>query len=134
MAAPNRRAALTWPRARQQWVPGPRTHLPMNIQIADKLAAAREHAYAVPIEEMNIADPHLFRSDTMWPYFERLRKEAPVHYCAHHEDFGPYWSITKYNDIMAVDTNHDVFSSEGGITIAEPKDDFRLPMFIAMDP
>ncbi|MEJ0044046.1 MAG: hypothetical protein WDM81_18340 [Rhizomicrobium sp.] len=39
----------------------------------------------------------------MWPYFERLRREDPVHYCADSE-FGPYWSITKYNDIMAVDT------------------------------
>jgi cytochrome P450 len=106
----------------------------MNIQITDKLAAARDHAYAVPIDELNVAEPELFRSDTMWPYFERLRKEAPVHYCAHHEHFGPFWSITRYNDIMAVDTNHEVFSSEGGITIVDPKEDFRLPMFIAMDP
>ena len=69
----------------------------------------------------------------MWPYFERLRKEDPVHYCAEHE-FGPYWSVTKYKDIMAVDTNHEAFSSEPSITIVDPKDDFRLPMFIAMDP
>ena len=36
--------------------------------------------------------------------------------------FGPYWSVTKYNDIMAVDTNHGVFSSAaalGGITIRD---------------
>jgi cytochrome P450 len=69
----------------------------------------------------------------MGPFFERIRKEDPVHYAVHPE-FGPYWSITKYNDIMAVDTNHAVFSSEGGITIAEQDDDFQLPMFIAMDP
>ncbi|HTK80555.1 MAG TPA: cytochrome P450 [Rhizomicrobium sp.] len=105
----------------------------MDREITDKLAAAREHAYSIPIEEMNVAQPELFRSDTMWPYFERLRREAPVHYCREHE-FGPYWSVTKYNDIMAVDTNHDVFSSEPAITIADPKEDFRLPMFIAMDP
>ena len=35
---------------------------------------------------------------------------------------------------MTVDTNHGVFSSEPAITIAEPDDDFQLPMFIAMDP
>jgi cytochrome P450 len=97
------------------------------------MAIAREHAWSIPIEQVNVADTELFRNDTMWPYFERLRKEAPVHYQPEHE-FGPYWSVTKYNDIMTVDTNHDAFSSEGGITIAEPKDDFRLPMFIAMDP
>jgi cytochrome P450 len=87
----------------------------------------------MPLSEIKVADPLLFQTDTMWPYFERLRKEAPVHYQAEHE-FGPYWSVTKYNDIMAVDTNHQVFSSEGGITLAEGSEDFRLPMFIAMDP
>jgi len=101
------------------------------------LKAARTHANALPLDEINVAQPALFASDTHWPYFERLRREAPVHYCAEH-DFGPYWSITRYNDIMAIDTNHQVFSSEsslGGITIAgaagmpEP-----LRMFISMDP
>jgi cytochrome P450 len=105
----------------------------MDREITDRLAAAREQAWSIPIDDLNVAEAELFRSDTMWPYFERLRREAPVHYCRESE-FGPYWSITKYNDIMAVDTNHEVFSSEGGITIVDPKDDFRLPMFIAMDP
>src|ERR1051326_563644 len=104
----------------------------MDRDITEPLAAAREHAWSMPIEAMNVADPELFRSDIVWPYFERLRKEAPVHYCSHHEHFGPYWSVTKYNDVMAVDTNHEVFSSEPAITIAEPREDFRLPMFIAM--
>jgi cytochrome P450 len=105
----------------------------MNIAQRDLHQSAREHAYSIPLSEINVADPELFRSDTMWPYFERLRKEEPVHYQAHHEH-GPYWSVTKFNDIMAVDTNHAAFSSEPGITIFDPKDDFRLPMFIAMDP
>lgn len=95
---------------------------------------AREHAYSIPIEEINVGQGHLFKTDTMWPYFERLRKEAPVHYCETNEEFGPYWSVTKYNDIMAVDTNHQVFSSEGGITLRDQDEDFKLPMFIAMDP
>ncbi|HTO41730.1 MAG TPA: cytochrome P450 [Rhizomicrobium sp.] len=105
----------------------------MNIAAKDIHHDARARAYSMPLAEINVADPELFRTDTMWPYFERLRKEDPVHYCAEHE-FGPYWSITKYNDIMAVDTNHEAFSSEPSITIVDPKDDFKLPMFIAMDP
>jgi cytochrome P450 len=95
---------------------------------------AREHAYSIPIEEIDVGRGELFKTDTMWPYFERLRKEAPVHYCTTNEEFGPYWSVTKYNDIMAVDTNHQVFSSEGGITLRDQDEDFKLPMFIAMDP
>jgi cytochrome P450 len=94
----------------------------------------RAQAYAVPLDQLNPAQPALFQADAMWPVFERLRKEDPVHYTAEHE-FGPYWSITKYNDIMAVDTNHAVFSSEGGITIAnQTGGEGPLPMFIAMDP
>ena len=99
----------------------------------DFSAEAAARAWSMPIEDINVADPELFRANTFWPYFERLRKEDPVHYCKDHE-FGPYWSVTKYNDIMFVDTNHALFSSEPSITIADPKDDFQLPMFIAMDP
>jgi cytochrome P450 len=99
----------------------------------DILKAARAEAYAMPLDEIDLSVAERFRDNTMGPFFERIRKEDPVHFSTHPE-FGPYWSVTKYNDIMAVDTNHQVFSSEGGITIAEQDDDFQLPMFIAMDP
>ncbi|HUO92174.1 MAG TPA: cytochrome P450 [Rhizomicrobium sp.] len=89
--------------------------------------------YSLPLSEIDVSDPKLFKADAIWPYFERLRREEPVHYCAHGA-LGPYWSVTKYKDIMAVDTNHQVFSSEGGITLRDADEDFRLPMFIAMDP
>ncbi|MCI3134463.1 cytochrome P450 [Phenylobacterium aquaticum] len=103
------------------------------MKLADE---ARLRAYSMPLEEMHPGDPELFRTNTHWPYFERLRKEAPVHWCRDSE-FGPYWSVTRYNDIMAVDTNHQVFSSEaalGGITIRDARPDLRRPSFIAMDP
>jgi len=88
----------------------------------------------MPIEQIDPADPELFRTDTMWPYFERLRKEDPVHWSVSPEaDIGGYWSVTKYNDIMAVDTNHVDFSSEPAIVLPDPEADFTLPMFIAMD-
>ena len=80
------------------------------------MAAARKRAYELPIEEIDVSDIELFRDDTIWPYFERLRKEDPVHYCANSK-YGPFWSITRYKDIMSVDTNHRAFSSEDGITI-----------------
>ena len=99
----------------------------------DALAKARARAWSIPLDQINVADPELFRTNTMWPYFERLRKEAPVHYQKDHE-FGPYWSVTSFNDIMFVDTHHDLFSSEPSITIADPREEFRMPMFIAMDP
>jgi len=95
---------------------------------------ARDAAYSTPLEQIDVADPLLFKNNTMWPYFERLRAEAPVHYCTTNEEVGPYWSVTRYKDIMAVDTNHQVFSSEGNIVLRDQDEDFQLPMFIAMDP
>ncbi len=103
------------------------------MKLADE---ARARAYSLPLEEFNPGDPELFRTNTHWPYFERLRREEPVHWCRDSE-FGAFWSVTKYNDIMAVDTNHGVFSSDaalGGITIRDARPDLRRPSFIAMDP
>jgi cytochrome P450 len=97
--------------------------------------AARERAYSIPLEQFNPGDPELFRSDTFWPYFDRLRQEDPVHYCKD-SMFGPYWSVTRYNDIMDIETNHAAFSSAaslGGITIRDVPSDFRRESFIAMD-
>ena len=94
---------------------------------------ARARAYAMPLADFDMSDPELYLTDTLWPYFERLRKEEPVHYCGDSE-FGPYWSVTKFQDIKAVDSNHRVFSSEGTIVLQDPDEEFPLPMFIAMDP
>ena len=95
---------------------------PSNSPIEDSPAqAARERAYSMPLADFDPGDPELFRTDTFWPYFDRLRKEDPVHYCKD-SMFGPYWSVTKYNDIMEIETNHAVFSSAaslGGITIRD---------------
>ena len=88
--------------------------------------------WTTPLEKLHVARGYLFRDDAIWPYFERLRKEAPVHYCAE-SPFGPYWSVSSYDLIKQVDQSNDIFSSEPGITIFDQAEDFRLPMFIAMD-
>jgi cytochrome P450 len=101
-----------------------------------KLDALRERASSLPLEQFDPGDPELFRTDTFWPYFDRLRREDPVHYCKD-SMFGPYWSVTRYNDIMEIETNHAVFSSAsalGGITIRDIDPDLRRESFISMDP
>ncbi|MDO9248772.1 MAG: cytochrome P450 [Phenylobacterium sp.] len=82
----------------------------------DAVKDARDAVYSLPIESLNVAQSKLFRDDAIWPYFERLRAEDPVHWQPA-SDFEPHWAVTRYNDIMAVDTNHAVFSSEGGISL-----------------
>ncbi len=96
---------------------------------------AREEAYSTPLADIDVSLGERFVSNTFWPFFERLRKEAPVHWGTSPE-FGGYWSVTRYHDIVAIETNHQVFSSEGSISIGDNDEngDFKLPMFIAMDP
>jgi cytochrome P450 len=103
---------------------------------AEIQAAARERAFSMPLDEINPADAQLFANDTVGHYFARLRRDAPVHRSTS-PLFGPYWSVTKYQDIMAVDTNHATYSSDwarGGIVISDRPMQDRLAMFIAMDP
>jgi cytochrome P450 len=89
--------------------------------------------WTMPIDRIDVADARIFQDD-VWPdWFARLRRDDPVHYSAASQ-FGPYWSVTKYRDIMAVETNPRVFSSASGITLLDRETQYRLAMFIAMDP
>lgn len=102
------------------------------IKQVDHIKRAQE----IPLDEINLVDDELWRTEGYWPYFDRLRKEAPLHYCLNEdsdERQGPYWSVTRYKDIMAIDTDHKRFSSEPTIVLQDPDSDFTLPMFIAMD-
>src|SRR5471030_2678876 len=107
--------------------------------LKDRREAARKAAYDQPLETFNPARAAFFRDDVMWPYFERLRKESPVHFTPD-SNYGAFWSITKYNDIMAVDSNHQVFSSASGIALpskeAQQYSEGRRSAsnFISMDP
>ena len=85
------------------------------------------------LSRIDVSDPIIFKNDAFRPIFARLRKEAPVHYCKE-SPFGPYWSITRFHDIMAVDKNHHDFSSQGGVSIGNRSADFEAPNFISMDP
>jgi cytochrome P450 len=92
----------------------------MNIAVKPEPGAEIAEADALPLEELNPARTDRFQADTIWPVFERLRREDPVHFTPESE-FGPYWSITKWNDIMAVDTDHEAFSSADGIGLPNRK-------------
>jgi len=90
-------------------------------------------ALTTPLDKIDVSDARLYEQDAWRPYFERLRKEDPVHYQADSQ-FGPFWSVTRFEDIVAVDSNHEVFSSEPTIVIGDLTEDLPVEMFIAMDP
>lgn len=91
---------------------------------------------AIPLEEIDVSDPKLYQEDTYHPYFARLRREAPVHY---REDgmYGSFWSVSKFRDIMQVETKPQIYSSQaklGGISITDRPMKYRRSSFISMDP
>ena len=90
--------------------------------------------YSLPLETLDVSRAELFQTGAHFKYFERLRSEAPVHYCPD-SLHGAYWSVSSYDAVMAVDTNHADFSSQDNIVIGDQNPDYPVaPMFIAQDP
>ncbi len=91
------------------------------------------------LDEINPLNPHLFREDRWHDHFARLREEDPVH-LNELGSSGPYWSLTRWEDIRAVEADNETFSSAQGITIGPPvvvgetNPSVQLMSFIAMDP
>jgi cytochrome P450 len=102
-----------------------------------KIAMSEAHVitdpYSIPLEDINMSEPTLYESDAHWPLFERLRKEAPVHFCKE-SVFGPFWSVTRFDDIMTVEKDHETFSSFPAIVLGDQDPDFTVKQFIAQDP
>ena len=97
-------------------------------------AIAAHESLAQPVGSIDVSDPSLYEQDTWRPLFARLRREAPVHYCAA-SPYGPYWSVTRYNDIMTVELDHVTYSSQlGGIQLEDQPADMKRASFIRMDP
>ncbi|TYC57700.1 cytochrome P450 [Marinobacter sp. BW6] len=85
------------------------------------------------LADIDVSNPFLYRQGLWHSYFKRLRDECPVHYQAN-SPFGPFWSITRYEDILFVDTRHDLFSAEPIISIGPQPEGLEIETFIAMDP
>lgn len=85
------------------------------------------------LDSIDTSNPFLYRQGKWGSYFKRLRDEAPVHY-QKNSPFGPFWSVTRYEDILFVDKSHELFSSEPQIILGDPPEGLSVEMFIAMDP
>ena len=100
------------------------------------MEAEHGNPYDIDIDAIDVSQPEYFQNDTIGLYFKRLRNEQPIHYCADSR-FGPYWSVTKFNDIMAIDKDHQNFSSDaflGGIQMTDFPKGMERSNFINMDP
>jgi len=105
---------------------------PAPISLPSKGQAGAD-PHSIPLSAIDVSDSELFETDRHWGYFARLRNEDPVHYCAQ-SDFGPYWSVTRYRDIVEVEKNPEVYSSARSIVVGDPDPAFPLEAgFITMD-
>ena len=99
---------------------------------APPVKAAPDYS-ALPLSELDISDPRMFQFDYWHGLFARLREESPVHFQSD-SPAGPFWSVSRYEDIVAIECDTETFSSEPAISIIDPEPDMILKMFIAMDP
>lgn len=97
------------------------------------LASAQREADSTPLATLDVSRMDRFGTDTHWPFFARLRREDPVHYCAD-SIHGPYWSITRYADVNLVERDFRRFSSAGNVIIGDVPPQFDAPAFATADP
>ncbi len=94
---------------------------------------APRSADETPLDEIDVSQVERFEADTHGPFFARLRRDDPVHFCPS-SAYGPYWSITRYDDIQRVDSNHGQFSSKGDVIIGDVPESFQSRAFMISDP
>ena len=93
-----------------------------GIRTPEEREQMRQKVYNAPLESLDPGDPGGFESGEMWLKFERLRSEDPVHFTPGDQTvYGPYWSVTRWDDIVAIDSNHEVFSNEASIMLRRPR-------------
>ncbi len=85
----------------------------------------------------DVSRAELYSKDLWRVPFAEMREKAPINK-VEQSAFGAFWNVTTHKPIQHIEALPEIYSSDvskGGITIADPKegDDFRLPMFIAMD-
>ncbi len=84
---------------------------------------------------VDITDPDIYIKGVPHTTFKRLRDEAPVSWTPEKDGRG-FWSITRYDDIIAVSQNSKVFSVSKGIRLEdmdEEETQARLTM-MELDP
>lgn len=104
-----------------------------QVQFPEFIETPIPDVSTLALAEIDLSNPFLFRQQRWQSYFKRLRDENPVHYQAN-SPFGAFWSVMRYEDIVFVDKNHQLFSSEPIILLGRQPDGLKAEMFIAMDP
>jgi cholest-4-en-3-one 26-monooxygenase len=80
-----------------------------------------------PVQNINLLDLGLFERGEMHAVFRELRQAAPVHWNPGTEDLNDFWSLTKYDDVLFVSRDPELFISSQGISGPGLRDPQRYP-------
>src|SRR5437870_3683524 len=91
----------------------------------------------VALDGVDLSSPDTFVPGVPFETFDRLRKEAPVFF--HDEPDGPgFWCVTRYADLVTVNRDNQLFSSNRRTALFMESDDEMLAqqrlMMLNMDP
>jgi cytochrome P450 len=78
------------------------------------------------VSQARLADLDLFESGPPWAVFDQLRAEDPCHWDPEPAPNKGFWSVTRYQDIVAVLRDTETFSSERGAVNLEELDAEQL--------
>ena len=92
------------------------------------------------LEDLDPSELSRFVDGSIHSVMRQLRAQAPIHYCRD-SPYGPYWSITKHEDIAEIEAAPKIYSSDssrGGITILDASEaldgQLSIKNFLSMDP
>ncbi len=78
-------------------------------------------------------DCSLFSDDDYLARFKTLRDDQPVHLHQGHAQYGNFWNLTRYEDLLAADLDPERFRAGDSFLLADAAKDFPLPMFLSMN-
>jgi len=84
-------------------------------------------------EELELLDPASYHAKGYpWQAWEKLRREDPIHF-VEREGRDSFWAVTRYQDIVDIERNTDVFKNKPKSTIdVDPQ--HGMNMVVTMDP
>ena len=84
-------------------------------------------------EELGLLDPGSYHKHGYpWQIWEKLRRDDPIHH-VERETGESYWAVTRYQDIVSIEANTDVFKNGPKLTMGVAGQN-GLRMIVGMDP
>jgi len=96
-----------------------------TVEVGGLKGPVRSPVY--PMSSVELWNPDLFKMGPPLADFAKLRAEAPVAWNPEPGDRPGFWSITRYDDVMRVNSDYETFSSQrGGILMSHQRSEMQL--------